>query len=587
VHDTFLHELREQDAVLRARRLELWLGAEPTFTDRRSQDPWWLTDAEGGDKEARARALLLDLAPRLAARTRLIRLVGRAFEGEPAPRFSLGAVLDRGQPADPGPREGWELHAPLDAPPLPPTDLVLAEGERLLTVTPDPAVVEVNTAPAPDLETFLREVEAIYAAAEATGLSPLRWRYNGRLADSGGGGQLTLGGPTPERSPFFRHPQLLPRLVRYLSNHPSLSYAFANECVGAASQGPRPDEGVRERFEELQVAVDRLETRGAHVTPQELWESLAPLLVDASGNSHRAELNVEKLWNPFLPGRGKLGVVELRSLRMAPSARRLAAQAALFRGVAARLCAAPFDEPLAEWGSALHDHLALPAYLDQDLRSVLADLRACGLGLGPATAALLLSRPEPLAEVRLGPATLTVTPAIEFWPLIGDVASQERAPARLVDSSCERLEIAIEVPQGRPPGRLGAAGWEVPLHAGDAGRRHLAGLRFRAFAPRPGLHPGLPATDPLVITWEREGERIAIELHGWRPEGGGYDGLPGDEAEARRRRRERVRVTQVSRAIAPAPLLWPPSVAGVTLDLRRLDVLRSTAARAPAEVARE
>jgi len=368
-----LAELAEQDAILRHRGLELWLGAEPTFTDRSSQEPWWLGQAEGGDKLERARTLLLALAPRLSGDARLLRLEGRLFPGEEAPRFALGARFRRGAPGSPA--APLDVAA-LDGPPRPAP--ALAPGEWLLTVTPDPGVVEVNTAPAPDLATFAREAAAVYAAAEAAGLSPRRLRYNGHATDSGGGGQLTLGGPSAERSPFFVHPYLLPRLVRYLSNHPGLSYAFAGECLGSASQGPRPDEGVRERWEELQLAVDRLEARGAHVTPQELWESLAPLLVDASGNSHRAEVNVEKLWNPWLPGRGRLGVVELRSLRMAPSAAHLAAVASLFRGVVARLHAAPYEEPLADWSGALHDQLALPAFLADDLREVLADLGACG-----------------------------------------------------------------------------------------------------------------------------------------------------------------------------------------------------------------
>jgi len=569
VDETLLSELRDQDAVLRHRRLEIWVGAEPTFTDRRSQEPWWLTDAEGGDKLPRARAMLEALASRLPPGARLLNLVGRKFEGEEAPRFALGALFRRA-----GDRAGRPDGSALDGPPVPAP--ALDDGEWLLTVTPDPGVVEINTAPAPDLETFLADAEAIYASAEEAGLSPVRWRFNGRTSDSGGGGQLTLGGPTPERSPFFRHPVLLPRLIRYLSNHPSLSYAFVGECVGSASQGPRPDEGVRERWEELQVAVDRLEARGAHVTPRELWEALGPLLVDASGNSHRAELNVEKLWNPYIPGRGQLGLVELRSLRMPASPHRLAAVAALFRAVAARLVAAPYDEPLADWGSSLHDALALPSYLEQDLQVVLADLAGCGLAPGPATAALLLERPEPLCEVRSGRAVLTVTPALEFWPLLGDVASQERASARLVDSSAERIEICITHPQGQHPGHLGASGWEVPLHATDGGRRHVAAVRYRAFAPRPGLHPGLPVTDPVVLTWEREGHRTAIELHGWLPGGGVYPGLPADAGEARRRRRERVRVSEPG----PLSLLRPPTAPGVTLDLRRLDVLRSGAVRA-------
>jgi uncharacterized protein (DUF2126 family) len=544
VDPLLLAELSEQDAVLRHRRLEVWIGSEPTFTDRRSQDPWWLTVAEGGDKLGRARALLADLAPRLGAGHRLVDLEGRHFEGEPAPRFCLGVRFRRG-----------------GAP---------ADGEVQLTVVPDPGVVEVNTAPAPDLATFFADVEAIYAAAGAVGLSPVRWRFNGRAADSGGGGQLTLGGPTPEASPFFRHPTLLPRLIRFLCNHPSLSYAFAGECVGSASQGPRPDEGVRERFEELQVAVDRLEARGARPDPQELWETLAPLLVDASGNSHRAELNVEKLWNPHLPGRGRLGLVELRSLRMPATAGRLAALAALFRALVARLVAVPYAEPLSDWGASLHDQLALPTFLEEDLRGVLDDLAAHGVGLGPVTTALLLERPEPLAEIRLERTTLTVVPALEFWPLLGDVASQERAGARLVDASTERVEVRIAHDRGADPGRLGADGWEVPLTSADSGRRHVAGLRYRAFVPRPGLHPGLPAQDPLLLTWEREGRRVGVELHGWIPGGGTYPGLPDDDDEARRRCRERVRFGEPGRATLRRPLAG----GGVTLDLRRLSALR-------------
>jgi uncharacterized protein (DUF2126 family) len=544
VDPTLLAELSEQDAVLRHRHLDVWIGSEPTFTDRRSQEPWWLTRAEGGDKLERARALLADLAPRLAGRPQVLDLPGRHFEGEAEPRFCLGVRFRRGAP--------------------------LPGQEVQLTVTPDPGVVEVNTAPAPDLATFLADAEAIYAAAATVGLSPLRWRYNGRGADSGGGGQLTLGGPTPEGSPFFRHPTLLPRLIRYLCNHPSLSYAFAGECVGSASQGPRPDEGVRERFEELQVAVDRLESRGVRLEPSELWETLAPLLVDASGNSHRAELNVEKLWNPHLPGRGRLGLVELRSLRMPSSAGRLASLAALFRALVARLVAVPYQEPLADWGASLHDQLALPTFLDEDLRGVLDDLTAHGLGLGPATTALLLERPEPLAEIKLERTTLTVVPALEFWPLLGDVASQERAGARLVDASAERVEVRIAHDRGADPGRLGADGWEVPLTSASGGRRHVAGLRYRAFLPRPGLHPGLPAQDPLVLTWALEGRQVGVELHGWIPGGGTYSGLPDDQAEAQRRCRERVRVS------APGPLTLgrPLAGGGVTLDLRRLSALR-------------
>jgi uncharacterized protein (DUF2126 family) len=529
-----LSECRAQDEVLRGAGLEIWLGAEPTFTDRSSQDPHWLWMAEGGDKEDRAAALLRELLGSLASSFRLERPEGRLYPGEEEPRFCLGAAYL--------PRGGGD--------------------ERWVTVAPDPGVVEVNLAPAPDLVTFAEHVGSVYAAAAAAGLSPERFRWNGHAGDSGGGGQITLGGPSPERSPFFLRPRLLPSLVRYLNHHPSLSFAFAPECVGSAGQGPRPDEGVRERFDELGVALDRLAQRDAPGA-EELWTSLAPLLVDASGNSHRAEVNVEKLWNPHLPGRGKMGVVELRALRMPPTPERLLALGALFRAVAARLARAPFEEPLLDWGPELHDRASLPHWLGQDLAGVMADLAEHGLAPGKKLQSWLSPEAPELARVEHAGGTLSIRRATNFWPLMGDVASQEGSTARIVDASSERLELLVTSP-GTGPGRLSAQGVEVTLEAAG-GPLHVGAVRYRAFAPSPGLHPGLGPHDPLVLEWERRGEGVRIELHGWKPGGGGYDVLPADAAEAALRREERV-VVRPGRFRTP---LRAPS-ARLTLDLRRL-----------------
>ncbi|MCX5731592.1 MAG: transglutaminase family protein [Deltaproteobacteria bacterium] len=557
-----LPECQVQDEALRAAGLDIWLGAEPTFTDRASQDPHWLWKAEGGDKEERAANLLRALAWRLAGSGRLLRTEGRHYPGEEQPRFCLGALYRPRASSEVGSLDAAGLEGP--AAPRPEA----ADGERWLTVVPDPAVVEVNLAPAPDLATFAAHVEAVYAAAAETGLSPERFRWNGHAGDSGGGGQLTLGGPAPEQSPFFLHPRLLPSLVRYLNHHPSLSYAFAPECVGSAGQGPRPDEGVRERFDELGVALDRLAERGS-ANPEEIWSSLAPLLVDASGNSHRAEVNVEKLWNPHIPGRGRMGVVELRALRMPPTPERLLALGALFRGVAARLAIDPFEEPLLDWGPELHDRVSLPHWLGQDLKEVLADLTVRGLGLGRHLEAALGPEPAEIARVELCGATLIVRRAVDFWPLVGDVASQEESTARIVDSSSERIELLVNSP-GTAPGRVAAQGVEVSLEAAG-GALHVGAVRYRAFAPSPGLHPGLAPHDPLVVEWERRGEAVRVEMHGWKPGGGAYQTLPADPAEAEGRRRERV----VVRPVRFRTPLRAPS-ARLTLDLRRLPAVLPT-----------
>jgi uncharacterized protein (DUF2126 family) len=610
VDGTLLEEIRAHDAAVARLGLDIWIGAEPTFTDRSSQEPCWLFQAEGGDKEVRARALLLALAPRLAGPVRLLRVPGRLYPGETGERFCLGALFRRHAASSPDsqgdepPRRASAPPAPGEAPPLGVSpapwaaDLdalagvpAPAPGEAWLTVTPDPGVVEVNTAPAHDLATFAEWCEAVYAAAGEAGLAPARFRYNGDATDSGGGGQITLGGPSPAGSPFFVRPQLLPRLVRYTNRHPALSYAFASDCVGSASQGPRADEGVRERFEELPVALDRLAARGERATPEELWAALAPLLVDSAGNSHRAEINVEKLWNPWGAERGKLGVVELRSLRMPTTAARLAATGALFRAVAARLASAPYEEPLVDWGGSLHELFGLPCLLARDLEEVLADLAAHGLGLGPALRAELLRPPEPIAALELDGATLVVTPALAFWPLVGDVASQERCGARVVDSSSARLQLVVSVPGGEHPGTIAACGWRAPLRhlTGDAPAgpataptaperaldHHLTSIVYRAFAPSPGLHPGLPALDPLALTWRRGARALTVALHGWRPAGGAYEGLPAGEEEARRRRRERVVISA-----APPGLELPAQASAFTLDLRRATAREPSAAPA-------
>jgi uncharacterized protein (DUF2126 family) len=587
--DALEADLAAHDEALRARGLAVWIGAEPTFTDPRSQDPWWLVQAEGGDKEPRARALLERLMGRLCPTAELLRAVGRHFHDEPAPRFALGARWPRSAPpgatgapgAPPGWAASWWQGEPVATPPP-------ASDTAWLTVTPDPGVVEVNLAPAPDLRTFLRWSRELYDAAAEVGLSPRRFRYNGQETDSGGGGQITFGGPTPETSPFLLAPWILPGLVRYLNRHPALSYLYAPECVGSASQGPRPDEGGRERFEELEVALDLLQApaRAVQVAPAELWSTLAPLLGDASGNSHRAEVNVEKLWNPELPGRGCLGLCELRSLRMPPSADEMAALAALFRAVVARVAGSGppgYVAPLCDFGATLHDRYALGHVLRADLRAVLADLSAEGLGLGLELEALLLLPREPIAVVACGPARLVVSPALEFWPLIGDVASQERAGARRVDASTARVEVRVEVPERSSPGRLLAQGWELPLRASGPGEltarsdAHVVGVRYRSYVPSPGLHPGLRAHDPLTLRWEPEpgASVFEVELHAWIPGGGVYDGLPLDVAEAARRRAERVIVRQVPRDAATVvaralPDRLRPDADRWTVDLRRL-----------------
>lgn len=533
--DDIFAALSAHDDLIARRSVDVWIGGEPTFTRPDSLDPAWACAAEGDDKLERALALANDLADTLPGAS-VSRVVGRTYLDEKQPRFAFGVRW-----RDDG--IGDASRVTVDAEPIePPVDLA---DHHWLSVTPDPGVVEVNMAPAATSAAFLAQAHGVWEAARAAGLSPQRARFNGDLADSGGGGQLTLGGARPDASPFVRYPHLLPALIRYLNNHPSLSYWFASECVGSASQGPRPDEGVRERFDELGVTLvwlEQLADRG-ELAPEQLWHALGPLLVDGSGNSHRAEVNVEKLWNPHIgahgPRHGKMGVVELRAIRMPERPTMLAALAALLRSIVARLAVADYREPLVDWHEELHDRFALPSALSRDLRHVLGDLDEHKLGLPAQLRVELDAWRAPGITCRLGDATLTIRPALEFWPLVGDVASQEHATSRLVDASTQRWELSLD---GSGPDRIAIAGKWIALRTVGDGVRAI-GVRRRIYQPSPGFHPGLPASDPLAIEWTWGGRSQRIELWAWRPSGGAYPGLPLDEADALTRRNERIVIT--------------------------------------------
>jgi len=440
------------------------------------------------------------------------------------------------------------------------------------TITPDPGVIEVNMAPCRSVAELYAAQRAIHAAAVGERLSARRRHFNGEVTDSGGGGHLTFGGRHPEQSPFFVHPHLLPRLLSYLSHHPSLSYWFAGRAVGGSGQAVRPDEQARESFDELGVALARL--AGEHAPkPDALWGSLAPLLTDRFGNTHRSEVNVEKLFNPWLPGRGKLGVVELRALRQAPSPEHDVARAALFRSVLARLVKKDYPVGLRDWGTVLHDRFALPYYLAHDLGEVLDDVERAGFGLDEALVAEILDdghRRFGEAELDDG-VRLEVRRAVEFWPLVGDL-SQQNQTTRLVDASTTRLELRLVGPQ---PGtvrvgvRVGDRSYLLPMVQHEAGDQRIAvfGVRYRTFAPRPGLHPSLEPVDPLVVdVVGMQARRIA--LHSWIPGGGVYPALPADDEEAARRRADRMVITDAE----PPRFAAPPrsALSRFALDTRRI-----------------
>ena len=317
-----------------------------------------------------------------------------------------------------------------------------------------------------------RDASEEWTAAKAAGLAALG------TAD---GFVLSIGGEDAARSPFVRYPHVVPALLRYLNNHPSLSYWFAGEHVGATSRGPRPDEGPRELWDELGVTLGWLEQLADHgeLGPARTMRALEQLL------GERAELRTSHLGD---------GILELRAIRMPERPGMLAALAALFRSIVARLVVAHYREPLIDFHDELHDRFALPSALQRDLRLVLGDLDEHGLGLPPLLRNEIEAwRPEPIV-CRLGDARLELRPALEFWPLPGE------------RDATQRWELAIE---GPGPDRVLVHGrWAQLRDLGDGTR--ILGIRRRV--SEAGLHTGMPVVDPLVIDWEWDGQAQRIHL---------------------------------------------------------------------------
>jgi uncharacterized protein (DUF2126 family) len=439
-------------------------------------------------------------------------------------------------------------------------------------VTPDPGVLEVNLPPTATCRDAAALVDVVHTAALACGLTAEKYLLDGRVAGSGGGNHITLGGPTPLASPFLVRPDLLAGLVTFVQHHPAMSYLFTGLFVGPTSQAPRVDEARHDALYELELAIDRV--LAPQPTPVWMIDALfRHLLVDVAGSTHRAELSIDKLFDPGTPF-GRQGLVELRAFEMPPHPRMAAAQLVLARAVIAALAsdAGPYRGRLVRWGQDLHDRWLLPYFLDRDLADVLDFLAGRGV-------ALPLDAYRPFVELRcprigiaeLGDVELELRNAIEPWHVLGEEVTAA-GTARYVDSSVERIEVrARGLVDGRHRVIVNSA--TLPMHATVERDLRIAGVKFRAWCPPHALHPHLGIHHPLRIevldTWAKRSLGACI-YHVWHPEGRAFESPPLTRVEAAARRAQRFTRDGGSpwpvRALAVDPHPDQP----YTLDLRRL-----------------
>jgi uncharacterized protein (DUF2126 family)/transglutaminase-like putative cysteine protease len=441
---------------------------------------------------------------------------------------------------------------------------------RSFSVTPDPGVLEVNLPPASDWDELEQFNTLLFEEARHNRLTAEKFAYDGSHIATGGGSHIVIGGATVLDSPFLRRPNLLRSVLAFWQHHPSLSYLFSGMYVGPTSQSPRVDEARMDALYELDVAFGNLPSSSC---PPEVVDGLfRNLLVDVTGNSHRAEFCIDKLYPP--EGRGlRLGLIELRAFEMAPHVRMALVEMLLIRALVCMFWKRPFGGGLVRWGTALHDRFLLPHFVRRDFSDVLAELRQSGYAFEEKWFASHMEFRFPkIGSIAVEGVELELRHALEPWNVLAEETTSG-GTVRVVDSSLERIQVKLSGCAEESRYAVACNGRRVPLHpTGEHGEREaVGGVRYRARRLSETLHPTIPVHAPLVFDIFDRWKKLSIgrcTYYVGSPDGRAYTVRPVNATEAEHRRLERFQKSADSFSSMMPPEESTNPIFPMTLDLR-------------------
>ena len=441
--------------------------------------------------------------------------------------------------------------------------------ERMV-VSPDPGVIEVNIHPAKNWDELKSNINTLYEQAFLSRLGTEKFMLDGRHTGTGGGNHITIGGAIPSDSPILRRPDVLRSLITYWQHHPGLSYLFSGSFIGPTSQAPRFDEGRSEKLYEMEIAFSQVPEGG--FVPFWLVDRLfRHLLTDITGNTHRAEFCIDKLYSPD-SSTGRLGILELRAFDMPPHKQMSLVQMLLIRGLIAMFWNKPYKHDLVRWGTELHDKFMLPHYVREDIAEVVKDLNGADYPFD-------ISWFEPYFEfrfphygsIKVQGIDLEIRMGIEPWHVLGEEMSSS-GTARFVDSSLERVQVKLT---GMNDSRyiLLCNGARVPLRSTNVKGEYVCGVRYRAWQPPSALHPTIgvdtPLTFDIIDVWN--GRSVGgCTYYVSHPGGRSYDTFPVNSFEAESRRVNR---------------FWNQGFTPEALEEHRAEILQQPRNPAPEAVA--